>query len=145
MFIRRKRIGEARTKVQTVRSERIGNWVRQKVLRHVGTAVRGPADERQQDRQGDGRWFTGGPADTGAHRCQLDGRLLPAASASPPGGARPSDEPGPYPAGPERAPVQHTQRKGRRWKVRPAARRAARRQRDLPDAGAEMDSPAVRV
>ena len=38
MFIRRKRIDETRTKVQVVRSERIGAKVRQKVLRHVGTA-----------------------------------------------------------------------------------------------------------
>ena len=38
MFIRRKRTGEARTKVRTVRSERIGAKVRQQVLRHVGTA-----------------------------------------------------------------------------------------------------------
>ena len=38
MFIRRKRIDEARTKVRTVRSERIGAKVRQQVLRHVGTA-----------------------------------------------------------------------------------------------------------
>ena len=41
MFIRRKRTGGARTKVQIVRSERIGAKVRQQVLRHVGTARSG--------------------------------------------------------------------------------------------------------
>ena len=41
MFIRHKRIDETRTKVQIVRSERIGAKVRQQVLRHVGTAHSG--------------------------------------------------------------------------------------------------------
>ncbi|MCY3879787.1 MAG: hypothetical protein OXF74_11495, partial [Rhodobacteraceae bacterium] len=38
MFIRRKKAGEDRTKVQIVKSVRTGDKVRQRVLRHVGTA-----------------------------------------------------------------------------------------------------------
>ena len=39
MFIRRKKLGENRTKVQIVKSVRDGARVRQRVLRHVGTAT----------------------------------------------------------------------------------------------------------
>ena len=43
MFLGRKRIDDIRTKIQVVESERTGGKVRQRVLRHVGTA-RGPAE-----------------------------------------------------------------------------------------------------
>ena len=38
MFVRKKPITDNKTKIQIVRSERTGAKVRQKILRHVGTA-----------------------------------------------------------------------------------------------------------